>query len=88
MSETGKSEVTAGTPSPERLGCAKDRLMKLSGSMVLGMGLPTEEDQHFFCVSTPKKERKAFIDMCRRVERQCIEWGMSVADIARELPRH
>lgn len=84
---TEQNGQNATSPSPERLGCARDRLLKLSGEMVMGMNLPTEQDQRFFCVSTPKKERKEFIDMCRLVERRCIEWGKQVSDIARELPR-
>jgi len=76
-----------GTPSPERIGCVHDRLFKLSGQMVMGMNLPTEEDQRSFHRTTPKKERKAYIDLCRRVEARCIDWGKQVADIAREIPR-
>ena len=82
-----QNKTRAVTPSPERLGCVHDRLFKLSGKMVMGMNLPTEEDQRSFHRTTPKKERKAYIALCRRVEAQCIEWGKQVADIAREIPR-
>lgn len=60
-------------------------LITLACEILHAKGIPVFEEESFFCVTTPKRERYRMIDASDKTQEQCRVWAIKLKALADKL---